>query len=948
MKKLLGFLTLSLATSVAFAEDAYLESDGTQYVPINYYANPQTRIVADFTLTASAGGTAIFGSWDKASSVGTRIGLWINGSGNVEATLNGKYTGGLQAGTVGVRFWAEVDAANRTAKLVSANGSVQKPFAAVELATDVTPLFIFGDTETASGATGRYQTKAKIYWVKIYEGDELKVDLVPSVKGGTAGFYDEKSGSFYASASAKPLAAGGEGLKVLEDDPYVAAPEGNVSVITDYLMTPTTKIEADFTYLQTTDTQQFIFEAGDSAKPYGRVYLNGSRNLSCTFDDTPTYVAFDPEKDGTSRLPVVAGVRLQVSLDSNQAVAKRQGVIVATSDMTVYTRTKTPTQVLRLLSNSNGDNNWGKVRLYGFKIYDNDILVHDYRPMKHEGEGVLWDAVTGLFLTSATSTKLEFGGPVKEVPYVESTGNQVVTLDYYTGPKSVLELEYSNLDKAKNNDKRIFGTEQMHFRENVIDATKGIGGNCEAYMNGVWSGSVPSAVTDGKLHTIVLDAVNGKLYYTDPTHRGKGAASLATKSGYKNPAPSSVNPMMLFHRNNGALVASGTTGTVISGAAACRIYVANVYEEGKLIHSYRPYVKDGRVGFKDAKTDKFFPGLLSSGTLPVGTLSTGGAIAHEGALPEAYIESDQTQMIRTDYKPTVNTRIELDYQLTKLVNDFYLIGAHGADANNDGRACWSYYVNGNYGYTFIAHSRWSVDRQTTQTALMADQQRTKLILDRPADTAQIVRADTTKSYTLKTAATGKQEACLGIFARNDKDNGIYPTASTTVTGGTVKMRVYSLRIYEKENGEYVLKREYLPWDDGVTVGLKETLSGQMVASGIGGNPFVIGGVGYTTASGAVSTFETALAGDVSVAAGGSATFGPVFAPGAIRYEWTRGGVPLAETGDTVTLGWQRLKGDYAQEISVTPVYNVYGTEVKGEPSTATLTNEPLGMAILIR
>ena len=43
-----------------------------------------------------------------------------------------------------------------------------------------------------------------------------------------------------------------------------------------------------------------------------------------------------------------------------------------------------------------------------------------------------------------------------------------------------------------------------------------------------------------------------------------------------------------------------------------------------------------------------------------------------------------------------------------------------------------------------------------------------------------------------------------------------------------------------------------------------------------------------------------------------------------------------------------LKGDYAQEISVTPVYNVYGTEVKGEPSTATLTNEPLGMAILIR
>ena len=122
-----------------------------------------------------------------------------------------------------------------------------------------------------------------------------------------------------------------------------------------------------------------------------------------------------------------------------------------------------------------------------------------------------------------------------------------------------------------------------------------------------------------------------------------------------------------------------------------------------------------------------------------------------------------------------------------------------------------------------------------------------------------------------------------------------------------------------------------------------TLTGKVYTSEEG-NPLVIGGKGYD----GTKTFATALAGDAVISTGESATFGPVFAPGAIRYEWTRGGVPLVETGDTVTLGWQRVKGDHTQEISVTPVYDVYGTEVKGEPSTATLTNEPLGMAILIR
>ncbi len=153
------------------------------------------------------------------------------------------------------------------------------------------------------------------------------------------------------------------------------------------------------------------------------------------------------------------------------------------------------------------------------------------------------------------------------------------------------------------------------------------------------------------------------------------------------------------------------------------------------------------------------------------------------------------------------------------------------------------------------------------------------------------------------------------------------------------MRIYSIRLYENEKLEF----ELLPYKNGDVTGLKDTVSGKVYTSDEG-NPLVIGGKGYD----GTKTFVTALAGDVSIAEDESVTFGPVFAPGAIRYEWTRGGVPLTETGDTVTLGWERVKGDHTQVISVTPVYDVYGSEVKGEPSTATLTNEPRGMTIILR
>lgn len=46
---------------------------------------------------------------------------------------------------------------------------------------------------------------------------------------------------------------------------------------------------------------------------------------------------------------------------------------------------------------NNGLSQFGKVKIYGFKIYENDILVHDFAPALHDGEAGLYDRVSEQF-----------------------------------------------------------------------------------------------------------------------------------------------------------------------------------------------------------------------------------------------------------------------------------------------------------------------------------------------------------------------------------------------------------------------------------------------------------------------------------------------------------------------------------------------------------------------
>ena len=124
----------------------------------------------------------------------------------------------------------------------------------------------------------------------------------------------------------------------------------------------------------------------------------------------------------------------------------------------------------------------------------------------------------------------------------------------------------------------------------------------------------------------------------------------------------------------------------------------------------------------------------------------------------------------------------------------------------------------------------------------------------------------------------------------------------------------------------------------------------MVTSTVSGsNAFKYGGgMGYGKFAGEKTELTTEPA-DVFVKPRRTATL-TAFAPGAVRYVWTRNGVVLAgATGSEVTVVWERPKAVGGTLVyGVTPVFLKDGVEVVGEEATAEVTMLPLGMVLILR
>ena len=916
----------------AFAEDAYVEANGTQCVAVDCQPTEKTRYEVDFQFTTEAiQKSAVVLGWENS---GVRLGMWSNGNGNIESPFgmgNDDWSHGMIAYDT-VRHTAIIDRKANVYTMTTNGkviGTVQKPdHAGTVTGENHRRLSFFGNLNNDYMLKASNLSSLRVFRVKVYDDDVLTHDYVPCKRGTDVGFYDLETKAFFGRICGDALTCGGD-ILTIEDDPYVSSPDGLVTVMTGYTVTPDTCLEADFC-LDSDAVQQYAFEAGPSGTPVGRLYVSGGKTLKWFWGDTATSV--DVSGDSANTVANVVGARRRLTLDSfnNSGSFASYGLTNATFTMPT-TRTKdSGSYPLRLFSGSNGvyigndgARSFATMKLYGFKIYEKGVLKHDYEPMSWKGIGVLRDRVTGRVLcankNSTATNQLAYGGKIRELPYIESTGGQQIILDYKPNAKTYLEVGVFDVDSTKT--RRMFGaaaktTTGIHCWVNG-GGTGETWGNPEINVHKGWSGRLQTNARDDKLRAYVVNVANDKVYNYIGGYAEK-TIDMTTKTDYVRETGDCAQPIAVFNTNPTSADEPG---------AAFRLTHVTVMEDGEVVHLYEPYIKDGVVGLKDAKTGKFFTGLNTGNDT---ALLYGGDIAYEGT-SDAYVESDGTQFVPTDYKFCEKSRIELDFQCVSPKTGVAL-----AAAWNAGPSWVGFYRNGSGNLEFVTPNAANTGKSHASTGLKADLGRYQAIIDAPAHVSQFKNGATLRKETSVAAFSGTASLPIGLFGNTfTAERGWFTERSA--------VRIFSLRIKEKQGDVYVLKREYLPYQNGETIGFRDSVTGTIIVNtAADANPLKVGGMGV---EGSGSVFKVVPEGG-TIDIGGSATL-RAYAPGAVKYRWTKDGEVLAETTtDTLAVDWVRRPRESV--YGVTPIYNIFGHEVEGEGVTATLENVPLGMTILLK
>lgn len=606
------------------------------------------------------------------------------------------------------------------------------------------------------------------------------------------------------------------------DDPYIQSVTRNSFINTGYIPNPTTRLELDYALcdvnLESDDggtVQTRLMGNGGTGSTLPMILYIGGKvsesNYSVAF-------CFGDRSDGTfdgqftrwvgttdARAPYVDEVRRTAIIDNpNKKVALLQdGVKLWEHVKSSYTFNNTSKSPLGLFGDPKTSSalevtNPSKLRVYGLKIYESNVLVHDFVPYLQAGWPGLRDTMTGLFVSDdrGNSAAFKYGGDIEvgDDPYIASSGTCAVNLRHHFGPKTKYELDFAVPEDAEKNT-TIMGTWQTKgsrlYLQNNDTKTLAV-----AYGD-TWTVYFNTQMAAGtRRRTCVVDALNTNVFYrTGATTNLSTALPIMTKT--------SDQPLALFGT---ADANSGTKGATFSMLSKAKVYSCKIWEDGELVHDYKPCVKGGVAGFKDTVDGAFVEGESKTAE---DRLTYGGPVMVEP--DDGYIEvAGEDCVFDTGYICSSKTRIEADFAFTTnakngdIVNGRTLSDSPTLFGVWDGEAVnFTLYNNTGRKYGWSAQTN-SVD--WTDTGVPTTLSRRTVVLDAANATRVLMTAGyTNKTASMKMATTFvKGTSTLPLFTRKRKgalEPACYPYA-----------KLYGFRIYE----DGVLKKNLVPClKDGV-------------------------------------------------------------------------------------------------------------------------------------
>lgn len=389
-----------------FTKLEYIESNGSQALDTGYNPNSNTRVVLDYNLTQLTGKwMGIFAARDL-NGYANQYAYWSNETGVYRSNYSGE---------TGILFGSQ----NTNRHIIDKNKAILKEDGIVVASHPAATfscgcsLHIFcGNT----GGTKEHYAYMKLYSCKIYNDDVLVRDYVPVKRNrdSLTGLYDRVSRIFTSSSGTGDFIPGPsktvsyvDGNRILTLNQLRKINEifgrkyykleyikfdGDTLINTGYYANNKTRIVADISLdqQQVNSSWAFVYSS--------RTNVNVASYSLLRSGTTAFRYDF-----GSSKVTVNLSPVGRFTIDSNKNVLK-----INSKTSTAPSQTFTATHELKIGSayttggSSDSSNNDGRRMIgnvYYFKIYDDDVLVRDYVPVKRISDGAigLYDKVNKLF-----------------------------------------------------------------------------------------------------------------------------------------------------------------------------------------------------------------------------------------------------------------------------------------------------------------------------------------------------------------------------------------------------------------------------------------------------------------------------------------------------------------------------------------------------------------------
>ena len=599
-------------------DSPYVEADSSFFSVIDtrYFPNNKTKVEVDFRqMELVSGSDCIFGHWGNDYTLllyGPVSGSPLAGTYKLVAR-DGTYSGLELSPSVAAgprRHTAVIDIPNRHVEMRTPEGAIQGQ---ADLSSkdwtwkldNVTcPFALFASSNDSYGHM-QQRVKARIFSAKIYENANAdgsgawtaKHVFLPCKKEGIVGFKDQITGNFLSGAN---LTAGGDIPAESETDPYIDTGTSGaaISFDTGHYATANTCVVCDFMPLKQQNAQQFPFEAGDPAsatnaneKSYMRMYGNGSIGQG-----DYSYACGKSLYISTS-VPYQPNVRRKLTLDAYNGRVKVEsnGEVLRDISLDAACRNPNPSSTtLKILSNGTGNGGYCMARLYSFQIYEEGVLVRDYRPYVKSGVVGLRDvAGNGGFITASNpsgSLLLTCGGGIegRTDAYVQNDGITALNLGYKANMKTRIEYDFQSL--SQSGSKVYFGawndgTLLYCCWNNAGKFRFNFGGNSTGHQTGT------DITVELKRYTAIMDMKNWAL--------------ALVIDGVTNNIP--VNSSAGFSPTDASISDMGAFDGIVQGLAQgmtshSRIYAVRIYEDDVLEHEFLPYKNGDVVSLYDTRT----------------------------------------------------------------------------------------------------------------------------------------------------------------------------------------------------------------------------------------------------------------------------------------------------------------------------------------------------------